>query len=125
MRLLKEGESLKSLEFGNFQGLEQPLDKGLLERVATKTESFAIHTMHKLKDDVRASMTECVASFLAASEKLKSVDIGGYCDNSQEALLLVSSLKQSESVTNIEQLKIYNHRYEPNEDLVEEHAQIV
>ena len=81
--------------------------------------------MPKLIDDVRASMTECVASFFAASQKLKDVDISDYCESNQEAETLICSLKLSESVTGIEQLKIYNKRFVPSEDLVEEHAQIV
>ena len=96
---------------------------GLLERVAKKTESVTIGPMPKLKDHTRDSMTECIASFFAASEKLKSVDFGKYIENNKEALTMLSSLKQSESVSSIEHLKIYNKDVEISEELVEEHAQ--
>ena len=37
----------------------------------------------------------------------------------------MSSLKQSESATIIEHLKIYNKIVEPSDELVEEHAQLI
>ena len=82
----------------NFRSLDQPLDKSLLLRVATNLDSFTLGAMPDLKDDVRASMTECVASFFTASQKLKSVDISEYYKSNEEAETLICSLKLSESI---------------------------
>ena len=38
---------------------------------------------------------------------------------------MLSSLKQSESATSIEHLKIYNMSAEPSGELIEEHAQFI
>ena len=84
LRLLEDDERLKSLEIKNIHGLDEPLNKDLLERVAKKTDSFKIGSMPNLKDEVRESMTECISSFLEASETLKSVDISDYVENNQE-----------------------------------------
>ena len=67
-------------------------------------------------------MTECIASFFAASQTLKRVDISGYYKNVQEAMSLIGSLKQSDSLPNIEMLKVYRERDQPSEELVDEHA---
>ena len=85
LRLLEDDERLKSLEIKNIHGLDEPLNKDLLERVAKKTDSFKIGSMPNLKDEVRESMTECIASFLESSETLNSVDISDYIQNNQEA----------------------------------------
>ena len=81
--------------------------------------------MPSLKEDVRASMTECIASFFAASQALKRVDISGYYKNVQEAMSLIGSLKQSDSLPNIEMLKVYKENASPSEQLVDEHAQFI
>ena len=45
MRLVKDNERLKSLEIKNINCLDEPLDKGLLERVAKKTDEIIIGPM--------------------------------------------------------------------------------
>ena len=104
MRLVKDGERLKSLYIGYFHDLDEPLDKGLFERIAKKTDHFHIDRMPELNDEIRSSMTECIASFFAASEKLQDVDVSYYIENNQEAVTLARALRQSESITSIESL---------------------
>ena len=98
---MKEDARLKSLQLKNFRNLDQPIDRCLLERVATKLDSFTLGAMPELKDDVRASMTECIASFFAASENLKDVDVSHYIESNQEAVTIARALRQSESITSI------------------------
>ena len=78
---MKDDERLKSLEIKKFHGFNEPLDKRLLNRVSKKTNSIIIGPMPRLNGDIRASMTECVASFFEASQKLKNVDISEYYDS--------------------------------------------
>ena len=113
LRLVKDNERLESLVISNIHGLDKPLDKGLFERVATKTDNITIGAMPKLEEDFRASMTECIESFFAASEKLKSVNILEYYQNDQEAQTLIGSMKQSESISSIEHLTLYKKPARP------------
>ena len=50
------------------------------------------------------------------------MDVSEFVESNEESQELLSSLRQSESVATIEQIKIHNDLIEPSDELIEELA---